>query len=68
MVTWHQQLLDQCTVCNNLMFILEVSDGPILINYASYVVIASQLLAEDNMNALKYLMLEINVNTYNMVG
>ena len=50
------------------MFILEVSDGPILINYASYVVIASQLLAEDNMNALKYLMLEINVNTYNMVG
>ena len=33
----HQQLIfacdnDQCTVCNNLMLILEISDGPILID------------------------------------
>ena len=44
------------SICNNLMFILKVSDGPILVDYASYVVIASKLLAEDIMNALKYLM------------
>ena len=33
------------------MFILEVSDGPMLVDYASYVVIASKLLPEDIMNA-----------------